>query len=218
MTRRWQSAVVALTLLVGALAASPGAQVQIERGWTGIERFAAAVVGVPTGYSFRIPINGQLQFGTNTNVIAYSNANAQFFGNAQSGTGYSIDFTTSGQAWFLNGAGTDIASVRAGFFVHSDRSTVTVDGATTFAATVSYIILACEGAETINTITGGKTGAELIIEHSDTDCTITDDDSATASNAIDLTGAATNDVGAVAKVIRLLYNGSHWLQIGESDN
>ena len=106
----------------------------------------------------------------------------------------------------------------SGQLIVGARPTVTVDGATTFAVAATYTILACTGAETINTITGGVTGTLLYLENSDTECTIADDDSATASNAVDLTGTATNDVGAVAKVIILIYNGSHWLQLGESDN
>lgn len=97
------------------------------------------------------------------------------------------------------------------------RTTVTVDGATTFALASAYIVLACTGAETINTITGGKTGMILLLENTDTECTIADDENPTAADAIDLTGAA-NDVGAVAKVIALLYNGTHWLELYESDN
>ena len=98
------------------------------------------------------------------------------------------------------------------------RQAPTVDAATTFAITSSYVVLACTGAETINTITGGVTGAVVWLENTDTDCTIADDDDPTAANAIDLTGTATNDVGAVAKVIGLIYNGTSWLQIFESDN
>lgn len=97
------------------------------------------------------------------------------------------------------------------------KQSATVNGATTFALTSSYVVLACTDAETINTITGGKTGMELVIENSDTDCTIADDDDATAANAIDLTGSG-NDTGAVAKVMTFLYNGTHWLQMSESDN
>jgi hypothetical protein len=96
--------------------------------------------------------------------------------------------------------------------------TVTVDAATTFVSTSSYARLACTGAETINTITGGSAGQVLIIEDTDTDCTLADDDDPTAANAIDLTGAATNDVGAVGKIITLVYNGTIWLQTAESDN
>jgi hypothetical protein len=100
----------------------------------------------------------------------------------------------------------------------STRQSVTVDGDTTFAITSSYVLLACTGAETINTITGGSTGVELVLEHTDTDCTIADDDDPTAANAVDLTGAATNDAGAVNKIITLRYNGTYWLQVSESDN
>lgn len=98
------------------------------------------------------------------------------------------------------------------------RQTVTVDSATTFAVSGGYILLQCTGAETINTITNGSVGYVVYIENSDSECTIADDDDATAANAIDLTGAAANDVGAVAKVIVLIFNGTYWLQVTESDN
>ena len=100
----------------------------------------------------------------------------------------------------------------------ASRPTVTVDGATTFAVASSYTVLACTGAETINTITGGATGMIVYLENTDTDCTIADDDDPTAANAVDLTGSATNDVGAVKKIIGLIYNGTDWLQLLESDN
>ena len=86
----------------------------------------------------------------------------------------------------------------------STQPTVTVDSATTAAITTSQITLACTGAETINTITGGVQGMRLLILHYDTDCTLADDDDATAADAIDLTGTATFDVGAVNKVIELV--------------
>jgi hypothetical protein len=110
------------------------------------------------------------------------------------------------------------APFRASRFANGNKEAITVDGATTFAVTSGYITLACTGAETINTITGGLSGQELIIENTDTECTIADDDDATAADAIDLTGTATTDVGAVAKVVKLLYNGANWMQVGESDN
>ena len=114
---------------------------------------------------------------------------------------------------------TDLANFLAG--THP-RVAVTVDGATTFAVSQRFgwhhVLLACTGAETINTITGGATGAILFIAHTDTDCTLADDDDATAADAIDLTGAATNDVGAAKKVIGLIYNGTDWMQMFESDN
>lgn len=102
------------------------------------------------------------------------------------------------------------------------RVSVTVDGATTFAISPrmpwAYVLLACTGAETIDTITGGRQGTVLIVEHSDTDCTIADDDTPTAANAIDVTGVATNDVGAAAKVMLFVFTGTSWMEIGESDN
>ena len=97
------------------------------------------------------------------------------------------------------------------------RTTQDLDAVTTFAVTQSYTVLTCTGPESLATITGGTTGSVIFIENGDTDCTITDDESPTAADAIDVTGAA-NDVGSVAKVIGLIYNGTSWLQIFESDN
>lgn len=106
----------------------------------------------------------------------------------------------------------------SGRIAQNRKEAIVVDAVTTFAVTSGYISLACTGAETINTIAGGATGLELVIEHTDTECTIADDDDPTAANAVNLTGTATNDAGAVGKVIRLLYDGTHWLQVGESAN
>ena len=103
-------------------------------------------------------------------------------------------------------------------FAYANLTTKTVDAATTFAATNNYELLLCTGAETINTITGGTNGMFLVLSHGDTDCTIADDDDPTAADAIDLTGTATNDVGAVKKNIVLVYNGTDWSQVSESDN
>ena len=114
---------------------------------------------------------------------------------------------------------TDLANFLAA--VHP-RVTTTVDGATTFAVTGRfgwhYVNLLCTGAESIDTITGGTTGAVLYLANQDTDCTVNDDDAATAANAIDLTGVATTDVGAAKKMLILIYNGTDWEQIAESDN
>lgn len=99
---------------------------------------------------------------------------------------------------------------------------VTVDAATTFAVSPrfpwAYVSLACTGAEAIDTITGGRQGLVLYIANTDTDCTLNDDDAATAADAIDLTGATTNDVGAAKKMVVLIYNGDSWEQVAESDN
>ena len=99
-------------------------------------------------------------------------------------------------------------------------TTVTVDAATTFAASGTYqarVTLACTGAEAIDTITGGVAGMRLIIHHTDADCTLNDDETPTAANAIDLTGAA-NDVGAAKKNMVLLFDGTSWEELSESDN
>jgi hypothetical protein len=100
----------------------------------------------------------------------------------------------------------------AGRISHNTREAITVNGATTFAVTSTYITLACTGAETINTITGGITGMRLYIEHTDTDCTIADDDDSTAANAVNLVGTATDNVGSTAEIITLVYMGTHWIE------
>lgn len=140
--------------------------------------------------------------GTDWTRIAFGGTTTSYPALERSGTGLSL----------VRGDGTGGAMLGYG------SQAVDINGVTTFAVTSSYVVLTCDGAETINTITGGLSGMRLVILHADTDCTIADDDDATASDAIDLTGTATNDVGAVAKVITLLYNGSHWLQVAESDN
>jgi hypothetical protein len=101
--------------------------------------------------------------------------------------------------------------------VGSGKPTVTVDGATTFAVASSYMSLECTDAETINTITGGSTGMTLIIEHLDTDCTIADDDTATASDAVNLNGTG-NLAGAAGTNLTLIYTGEHWQELTRSVN
>ena len=121
-------------------------------------------------------------------------------------------------------AGQDITTELA-FFLRNLRNmqaatTVTVDAATTFAVTGPYsarVTLACTGAETIDTITGGTAGMVLYLQHTDTDCTLADDETPTAADAIDLTAAAT-DVGAAKKVMVLIYNAGAWEEVAESDN
>lgn len=97
-------------------------------------------------------------------------------------------------------------------------TTATVDGATTFSVVSSDMTLACTGAETINTATGGATRMILVLLNNDTDCTIADDDTPTAVNAFNLTGAATNDVGAAGKYMTFKFDGNAWQQIAESAN
>lgn len=150
--------------------------------------------------------------GTADNIDLYVNRTATAIG---SGTQYGLVTAVGGSAKFSVGHG--------GALAFRNKPTITVDSATTFAVAnaadgASYIILQCTGAETINTITGAVTGQILIIENTDTDCTIADDDAAVAANAINLTGTATNDVGAAEKIITLIYDGSAWAQIAESDN
>jgi len=95
---------------------------------------------------------------------------------------------------------------------------VVIDGVTTFAITSDHITLACTGAETVNTITGGEAGMRLFIEHTDTDCVIADDDAVTAANAIDLVGTGTDNTGAAKKYLMIVYDGTAWVEIAGSDN
>jgi hypothetical protein len=83
---------------------------------TRIQRYDANVAGMASGDSFRIPSNGRLQFNANSNVIERLSATALFFGNADSGTGFGLDFTTNGTAHVVTGAGGDTAVVRASSF------------------------------------------------------------------------------------------------------
>lgn len=106
--------------------------------------------------------------------------------------------------------------VSKGFALES-HGTITVDGASTFALTGAFNVLACTGAESISTITGGMTGSLLYLEDTDTDCTLVDDDAPTASNALNLTGTG-NDVGAAGKLVVLIYDGTAWLEVTESAN
>ncbi len=97
-----------------------------------------------------------------------------------------------------------------------DRQAVTIGAAvTTFAITSDYVQLTCTAAENIATITGGLEGTRLIIEYVDTNCTLDADATPTATDALALDAS---DVSAVNKVIMLVYNGSHWLKVAESDN
>lgn len=160
------------------------------------------------------PDTMQLTTGTLGNSIVISE-------DADSSVDFAHAQTTNPTVFTQSADGTQVGQFSSLDYlgVQPSRMTVTVDGATTFALTGGYILLQCTGAETINTITGAtRAGVVLYIENTDTDCTIADDDDATAANAIDLTGAAANDVGAVAKVITLIYNGTYWLQTAESDN
>lgn len=149
--------------------------------------------------------------GSADNVDLYINRTATAIG---SGAQYILQGDVGGSAKFSFSHG--------GALAFRNKPTITVDGATTFALTgaanaSSYVILACTGAETINTITGGVTGQILILENTDTDCTLTDNE-ASGADSLALTGSSTNDVGAAEKFLTFIYNGTLWYQVAESAN
>lgn len=103
-------------------------------------------------------------------------------------------------------------------FASGAAQSMTLNGATTFGITASTVLFDCTGAETLNTITGGSAGVILYLQNADSECTIADDDTATAANAINLLGTATNDVGATGKWLTLIHDGNAWQQVAESAN
>lgn len=199
-------------------------------GGGGISYDAPVGGGIGTGgtvLSGTIKVNDDIDitFGTDSDYTAgYDSGNGRYELRSTNidggGTDGDIFRVAEGQRTvsFLGGVSVTGNITANGKMAHGSGTTVTVDGATTFAVQTNYHVLACTGNETINTITGGVTGMVLYLENSDTECTIADDDTPTAADAIDLTGAATTDVGAAAKVLVLLYNGASWLEVGESDN
>jgi hypothetical protein len=114
----------------------------------------------------------------------------------------------------INDLVADVATVNQ---LGSPVATIDVDGVTTFAVTRNVMQLTCTGAETITTITGGVSGQLLTILHEDTDCTLNDTDDDTAAQ-LDLVGADGDLVGAEDLVILFVFTGSHWLQVGASQN
>lgn len=165
---------------------------------------------------------GQYTFDTRGRLKASADGVWELYNDAETGfTRLNFGGTTTSFPGLARSA-TALSLVRAdgtgGAMLGHGVEAITVDADTTFAVTSDRITLACTGAETINTITGGVAGMHVTIEQTDTECTIADDDNPTAANAIDLTGTATNDVGAVKKLIVLYYNGTDWWQVAESDN
>lgn len=184
-------------------------------------------------YTLTLPgtsTNAALMYSTlTTNAIDVANSvwgisNGMAFGGATGGDGFETTLTpvdpTADRTITLpnlTGVVALTGALNTGIIGHAVQA-VTVNGATTFAITSNVVTLACTGAEDIATITGGIAGQFLTIENTDTECTVKDDDDATAANAIDLTGTATDDVGAVKKVLVLYYNGTDWQEVAESDN
>lgn len=91
-------------------------------------------------------------------------------------------------------------------------------GATTFAVTGEVMQITGDGAaNTVATITGGRTGQILILLFVDGNVTITDTDAHTA-NTVDLAGAATNFVSADDTTLTLFFDGTSWYEIARSVN
>lgn len=99
-------------------------------------------------------------------------------------------------------------------------ATITVDGATTFAATRNILTLECTGNENINTITlpaGASGGVLLVLHHGDSECTLTDADDGGADtlDLDELDVAATLNVGADDRTVLLSRDGTLWRQVGK---
>lgn len=162
--------------------------------------------------------NGDSTITDGADVLAFASASSYTFDNdVVIASTQPLSFNAGDVLFTHATTGPGTVNISGGVIANT-RLTVTVDAATTFAITSNVIDLQCTGAETINTITGASSGTILTLFNTDTECTIADDDNPTAANAIDLTGAGANDVGAVAKVITLVYDGTTWFQTAESDN
>ncbi len=176
--------------------------------------------GTPPSYSANPTITSvRGPVGSATTTVFQLNAAGTGLYSGTSGVDFAVGGTrqggvnSSGTLSIVNVVPTGVVSIG------NDRPTITVSSGTTFAAQDSYIVLACTGAQNIATITGNAatTGVILWIEHTDTNCTLVDDDSPTAANALNLVGSA-NNAGAAGKVIGLIYNGTSWLQVAQSIN
>ncbi len=182
--------------------------------------FVTPLLGTPTsgvltnatGLPIASGVSG-LDTGIATWLATASSANLLAAMTDETGTGLAVFATSPTLTTPVLGVATGTDLALGGKLSVSTREAIVVDAATTFAVTSSYVTLACTGAEVIDTITGGVTGMELTIEHTDTECTLNDDDAATAADAIDLAGAATDDVGAVGRTVVLRYNGTFWIHV-----
>ena len=121
------------------------------------------------------------------------------------------DGTPSEKAWVGNDG-----SVTASGLFHSDSvTTLSLDAATTVAATRNVHVLDCVGAETLTTITGGLAGAMLTLIFFDADaCTITDD-ATCAANSINVSAAY---VSTADDTLTLVSNGTCWREVSRAVN
>lgn len=124
-----------------------------------------------------------------------------------------VDFSTSTGVVLASFSG---MAVSAPLFIDGFQQ-LTIDGATTGAATAGFINLSCTGAETLTTLTGGSLGVHLYMINADTDCTLDDTEAATATT-FSLTGANADNVGSATEFYHFIYNGTQWQQVSASDN
>lgn len=178
-------------------------------GWVGT---ATSALGMATYY---------IGFGTDpadTGQLRLPGGGVIAFESSPSGADATITFDSSEYLTFAGATGLGLNDP----VLLGTHATLTVNSTTALNlnnASASYNVLACTGAETINTITNAvAAGYLLVLEHSDSECTIADDDDPTAADAVNLTGTATNSVGAAGKTLILIYTGAHWQQIGGSAN
>lgn len=86
-------------------------------------------------------------------------------------------------------------------------------GATTFLCNSEVMIITGDiGGNTLETITGGTTGGELTLIFVDAYVTLTDNESHTV-NTFELSAAFTS---AADKVLKLLFDGASWYEVGRS--
>ena len=80
--------------------------------------------------------------------------------------------------------------------------------------TRNFETLACTGAESVATITGGASGQYLTIKFTDANCTLTNDDTG-AANTIDLSAAFTSSDN---DTVTFINDGTSWLEVARAVN
>ncbi|MBI2123910.1 MAG: hypothetical protein HYU04_01590 [Candidatus Wildermuthbacteria bacterium] len=85
------------------------------------------------------------------------------------------------------------------------------------AMAIDSNVVSVTGTETIGTITGGVAGQTVILIFG-ASLTVTDDDSPTAANAINVAGTATNFSATATDTLTLVFDGTSWYEVARSVN